>query len=322
MELKRADVCLLVLLLLGETLLELTVLLEPVLLGHLALLVIGLHHSALRAEVLHLAIEYGILAELTLQRTVVDRYLYRRLQTYLLETLLAVAENPRLVAHELMLEPLTYHLVRAKEVGSGYTLAIRRVAHDDALLRRTLEVLEVGLLHGDVAGETCGPHVHACRVHGLDVYVVAVYVVLELTLLRVVIVYAVEEFLIEVGPTLESELLAEYARAHVVGYEGGLYEQRARAAHRVYEVGVALPSRHEYHAGGQHLVERSLHGLLPIAAAVERLAARVERERGLVLGYVYVETYVGVAHGDVGTRAGVLTKLVYYGILHLVCHEA
>lgn len=67
MELKRADISLLVGFLFFEALLELTVFLEAMLLSHLAFLFIGLDNTTFRAEVFHLAVEEHIFAELTFQ---------------------------------------------------------------------------------------------------------------------------------------------------------------------------------------------------------------------------------------------------------------
>ena len=74
-ELKAADVAFLIVLLLIEALLELTVLLETVLLRHLLLLLVGLDDATLVAEVLHVAIEEDVLVELALQRAIIKRYL-------------------------------------------------------------------------------------------------------------------------------------------------------------------------------------------------------------------------------------------------------
>ena len=62
-----ADVAFLVAGLLLETLLEFTVLLEAVLLGHGGFLLLGLHHAALASELLEFALEDGVFAELALQ---------------------------------------------------------------------------------------------------------------------------------------------------------------------------------------------------------------------------------------------------------------
>ena len=66
MEGERPYVGLGVLFLLRDALLELAVLLESMLLGHLALLVVGLHHAALKTELAQLAVEQLVFAELAL----------------------------------------------------------------------------------------------------------------------------------------------------------------------------------------------------------------------------------------------------------------
>ena len=118
----------------------------------------------------------------------------------------------------------------------------------------------------------------------------------ELALLRVVVVDLVEEVLVEVGPFLKGKLLAEDTRRDVAGDEGSLDEDSTGTAHRVDEVAVALPSRHQDHAGSQHLIKRSLYALLAIASAVQALTAGVERDSGIVVGNVYVETDIGIGH--------------------------
>ena len=271
-ERERTDVGALVLLLLVEALLEFAVSLETTLLGHCSLLLVGLHHATFLSEFFHLALEHRVLAELALQRTVVERYLDGRLQAYLLEALFAIRQHPGIVARELMLQALAYHLVSIEQVGSRDAFAVGRISHHQRRLGRLLEILEVLQLHGDVLHHTGGAHVQRSLSNSLRVDVVAVDVVLELALLRVVVVDLVKEVLIEVGPFLKGKLLAEQARAHVAGNEGGLDEQRAATAHGVDEVAFAAPARHQDHTCCQHLVQRGLGGLLTIAATMQRLA--------------------------------------------------
>ena len=111
MELKRADVGLLVLFLFAEAFLELTFLLEAVLLGHLTFLVLALDDAALCTEARQLSLEHLVLAELALQTAVVQWYLDAGLQAYLVEALLAIAQYPGIIALELMLQSLANHLV-------------------------------------------------------------------------------------------------------------------------------------------------------------------------------------------------------------------
>ena len=220
-----------------------------------------------------------------------------------------------------MLQPFANHLIRAQQVGCGDTLAIGRIGHHDALLLRLGEVLEVALRHGDVAGQSGSLDVQKCRIDRLDVDIVAINVVVELALLGVVIIDFVEQFGVEVGPFLESILLAEQARCHVVSDECRLDKQRAGAAHGVDEVTLALPAGHKDDAGCQHLVDGRFDGLLPVAAPVQGLAAGVKAQRTLVVGNMDVQPDVGVGDTDVRPLSRLLAELVNNGILHLVGHE-
>ena len=170
-----------------------------------------------------------------------------------------------------MLQALANHLIGVEQVGRGDALAIGWVGHHQGRLGRLLEVLEVLQLHADDLCQTGSTHVQTSLCHGLRIDVVAIDVVVEVALLRVVVVDLVEEFLVEVGPFLEGELLAEQAWTHIAGDEGCLDEQCAATAHGVDEVGLAAPARHQDHTGCQHLVEWCLSGLLTVAATMQRL---------------------------------------------------
>ena len=177
--------------------------------GHLAFLLFGLYDTTLRAEVLQLAVEHLILAELALQRSIIKRYLDAWLQANLVETLLAVAQYPGVVALKLVLQSLAYHLVSTQQVGRRNALAVRWVRYHDALVGGLCKVLEVLLLYGYDVAQSCGLHVHTCGVHSLHVDVVTVYLVVELALQTLVVVNLVEQVGVEVGPLLECKLLAE-----------------------------------------------------------------------------------------------------------------
>ena len=247
------------------------------LLGHLALLGLGLHDAPFLAELPELAAEDGVFAVFTLQRAVVERHLQRGLQTYLLEALLLVGEHPGHTTLEGVLQALANHLVGLKQVGRRDALAVGRVGDHQSLggitvgvsaVLYALKVLEVLLRYGDIGREAGGLHVVSGHIHGLVVDVVAVDMVAERLLLRVIVIYLVEEFLVEVCPFLEGILLPEHSRSDVACYQRRLYGQGARAAHGVDEIRFAAPARHEYHASGQHLVQRSLHLFLAVSATV------------------------------------------------------
>ena len=227
--------------------------------GHLSLLLFGLYDATFLAEILHSAVEDAVLAELALQRSVVHGNLDRRLQADSLEALLTIAQHPSLVTHEGVLQTLAYHLVGIEQIWSRDTFAIRRVYYENALLGRLCEVLEVGTIDGNVVGKTSSTHVKTSCVDCLHVDVVTIDMVCKLTFLRVVIIDSIEKLSIVIRPLLESELLAEHARTHVMGNKSSLDGECARTTHRVNEVGLAMPSGHKNHTSSKHLVERSLY---------------------------------------------------------------
>ena len=220
-----------------------------------------------------------------------------------------------------MFESLSNHAVGTEQVGCGDALSVGWVHDDDALVGRLYEVLEVSLVDGDVGRESCRLDVESGGVHGLHVYVISIDMVLELPFLRVVVVDLVKEIAVEVGPFLKGELLSEDARCDVPGDECGFDDDGTAATHGVDEVGVALPSRQEYHASCQYLVEGCLHALLPVSSSVQALSAGVEAEGTVVFSDVHIESYVGIGNADVGSFTRLLPKLVYDGILHLVRYE-
>ena len=227
--------------------------------------------TAFADEIVDLSVKHLILAVFAFQRTVVEGNLERRLQTYLTEALLLIRKDPCLIANERMLESLAYHLVGAEQVGRGDTLTIRRVAHDDGLLRRLGEVLEVLLLDSDILAQTGGLHIQVGSVDSLDVYIIAIDMMLEFLLARIIIIYFLKEVGVKVWPLLECISLAEDPRRHVTCYEGSLDGESSRTAHGVYEISLAPPSRHQDHARGKHLIERSLNALLAVATTMKRL---------------------------------------------------
>ena len=113
MELETPDVGLGILCIFFQTTLELTVLLETVLLGHGLALLIGAHYTALALKFFDFAAEKGVLPEFTFQRSVEQWRLDGWLQTYLVKALLTVTQYPGLVAIKLVLQSFTYHAVGA-----------------------------------------------------------------------------------------------------------------------------------------------------------------------------------------------------------------
>ena len=153
-------------------------------------------------------------------------------------------------------------------------LVVGRVCDDDAGLCHGggLPGGEVPALDADHVLQAGGAYVAAGCLHGLGVDVGADDGVGGVALLAVVVVEALEELAVEVGPLLESVAGAEDARVDVRGYECGFDEEGAGAAHGVEERGVSAPAGLEDDAGGEDLVEGCLCGLDAVAALAERLA--------------------------------------------------
>ncbi len=283
-------------------------------------MLLALEGEALRPLVVVLAAEYLVLPQLALQRSVVEGNACGGLEADVVEAFLLIAQHPRLAVLELVLQPLANHAVEPHEVGRRDALAVGRVHDDDALLGGLREVLEVAEFDAHFLRHAGRLDVARGHGHRLAVVVVAVDLVLELALLAVVVVYLGEEVGVEVGPLLEGVSLAVDARRYVAGYEGRLDGQRAAAAHGVDEVALSVPSRREDDAGCQHLVEGRGHRLLAVSAAVQALAAAVQRQRAVGLRHVDVQPQVGVGDAYVGALARALAELVHDGVLDPVGH--
>ena len=143
----------------------------------------------------------------------------------------------------------------------------------------------------------------------------------ELAFLAVIVVDGVEQLLVEVNPLLESELFTEHARGNVTRYQGGFDGDGSRTTHRVYQVTFTFPAGHQYHSGGQDLVQRSFHRFLAVTAAVQGFTAGVERKCTLSFGNMDVQQHVGLVDTHAGTFAALLAEVVHDGILYLIGYE-
>ena len=88
------------------------------------------------------------------------------------------------------------------------TLAIGRIHHQDARFRSLCVLLEGHRLQRYIFAHACSSHILHRDVDGLLRDVRPVAHEIEATLLAIVVVDAIEQFLIIIDPLLESELLA------------------------------------------------------------------------------------------------------------------
>ena len=195
-----------------------------------------------------------------------------------------------------MFQYFAYSAVSSQQVGCRYSFTIRRVCHHYSLFSRLLKVLYVSLFYCYAFCHAGSLDVEARLCNGCKVDVIAIYVVSKFALIRVVVVNLVEEVAVKVGPFLEGIFLSEQTGSHVVGYQGSLYGQGSRSAHRVNKVCFASPAGHKNHSGSENLIERSLDRLLSVSSSVKTFTTRVERQRTLVFGDVHVQANVRVGH--------------------------
>ena len=220
-----------------------------------------------------------------------------------------------------MLQAFANHLVQAQQVGRRDALAIRRIHNHDALLLRSLEILEVLLCYGNVLAQSGCLYIGRCNLHGMAVDVISIDVVLEFMLVAVILINAVKEFAVKVGPLLKGIFLTEHTGADASGNQSRLNGKGSASAHRVNQVTLATPSGLQDDSRSQHLVERCLHSLLTVSTAVQALTAAVQTQSTVILCHMNVQFYVGVYYSYVGTVASFLAELVHNGILYLICHK-
>ena len=198
-----------------------------------------------------------------------------------------------MVAGEHSFEFLAQCLVEQGEVIEFQTFAVGWVGDENAVLGCLVEVFDGLALHLNHLGESGALDVGTSYGNGLALNVVAINLVFEFAFGAIVVINALEEFVVIVGPRLEGILVAIHARIDVRGDEGGLDQEGARAAHGIDEVALATPAAQQDDAGGKHLVDGGIGLCLTPTALVEGCAAGVEREGYLVVRDMDVEFDVG-----------------------------
>ena len=143
----------------------------------------------------------------------------------------------------------------------------------------------------------------------------------KFTLLTVIVVDFIKHIRIEIHPLLESESFAEHSRSNILCNQGSFDRNSTRTTHRVNQVTIPTPSRHQNHTGSQHLVQRSFYRFLAITTAVQRLARRIQRQRTGSLCNVNVQQYVRIIDTDRRTFSGFLAEIVHNRIFHFIRNE-
>ena len=280
--------------------------------------------STLPAETLVITFEDNVFAELAFDRAVEDGNLLRRGEADFRDVFVFSGDNPGVVAFEHVFQFLADEGVEALHVVGADALAVGWIGDENTPLGSFGPCRERFGLQVDHAPHACAADVAVGYLHGLGRDIGAVDFIFELALGRVVVVEAVEQRGVEIFPVLEGEVFAVNARIDVGGNQSGLNQECARPAHRVDQRAVAAPAAAQDYPRGEHLVDGRLGLRHAVAALVERLARRIERERHVAAGDVHVDHHVGALQPHARTLILAVTVLepVDDGVFHAVGHEA
>ena len=273
------------------------------------------------AHLVIFAVKDDVLQQFAIQATVVQSILYRRLQADFEVLFLVVADEPGVVAPEGVLEFETQVTVELVDVLHVQALAIGRVGDERAAFGHEFYLVDVAALQFDVFVQACVFDVGAGDGNGLALDVAAVNLVGEFPFGTVVVIDFIEQFLVIVGPLLEGVVVAIYAGGDVGADEGCLDQERARAAHGVNQVGLAVPTAQQDDAGRQHLVDRGLGLRYAPTALEQRFTAAVERHGHFAARDVDVKTDLRIGQADAGTLAVFIIEEVGNGILDTIGDE-
>ena len=179
--------------------------------------------------------------QFAVQTAVIQGIFHRRLEANLEVLFRIVADEPCVIALERVLEFEAQVAIELLNVFDIQPLSVRRVTDESASLGNQLDVVEVAAFQFNVFVESGALDVGACDGDGLALDVAAVNLVSELTLGAVIVVNLVKQVGVVVGPLLESVMVAIDTRRDVGGDESRFDEERARAAHGINQVGLAVP---------------------------------------------------------------------------------
>ena len=188
-----------------------------------------------------------------------------------------------------MFDAFADHIIKSQQVAGGDTFAIRRVGYQDTRLRCFRILLERHRFQFDVFGQACATDILLGNLDSGRVDIRTVAFESELAFLAFVVIDAVEQFLVEVDPFLESELLAVDTRGDVQGDHSRFDQQRTGTAHRVDEIGFTFPACLQNHTGSQYFVQRRFGLFHAVSAFVKAFARTVDRQGTIVVRDMYID---------------------------------
>ncbi len=229
-----------------------------------------------------------------------------------------------MVTLEYVFEPVADQAVQPFHVLDADALAVGGIGNQHSSFGSFLPFRQGAGMQLDHTADSGAAYVLRGDVDGAGRHVGPDYLVGELPFAGIVVIEAVKQLRVEVLPVLEGEMAAVDSRIYVGGDQGRLDQEGAGSAHGVDQRRIAPPAAFEDDAGGEHLVDGGLGLRHAVAALVQRLARRVERQRDLVAGDMHVDHHIGVlqAHAGALVIAVAVLEPVDDGVLDAVCDEA
>ena len=298
-----------------------TVVVEASLVAHEASFFVRLDRSALCAELTQASLKELELAEVAVNLSVENFHFETVAQSETLKEFLTAANNPSVIAHELVFQATAHLMIELQEVGRCETFAVGRVGHHESGRLGTRELAEVSALHTNDVSDSGTLGIGEGSIDGGLVEVVAVNHVLKRTLCRVVVIYLIQHVGVEVFPLLKGIFFTEHARCDVAGNEGGFNEEGTGTAEGVNEIAFSVPSCHLDESRRKHFVDGCFDGAHSVASVVQTFAGGVKGECAFGVGDVDVETHVGVGDANGGAFAGGFSEEIDDGIFDFICHE-
>ena len=289
--------------------------------AHASQFVVGFHHIALRAEIVELAFEGDIFAEFAIERSVLEWHFEGGAQTHRVEEFFARGNDPGLSALKFAFELFAQRAVDVGEIFGAQSFAIRRIGDEHCGHFRLFEVADFALFHRDEIGHAGSFGIGQRGFDGTEVDVRTDDAVFESALVAVVFKNGAEQFGVEVFPIFESEFLTEHPGIDIACHERRLHENGTRAAEGVDEIAIKFPTAHFDEGGGEDLIDWRFDGCRAVAAQVETLPTRIERQRAILFRYMNIESQIWIRHTDIGAFSFALHKIVNNGVFHLVSHE-
>ena len=173
------------------------------------------------------AVKHHVFAQRAFQSPVEDGYFDGWLETYCLEMLVAISENPGMPAGKRAFQGGSDGAVKIFDIVRAQTFSIRRIHDDHTLLLIFGPLSEVFAFNRYIVAEAGIVDVAAGDRHCFRVDIASENSVRRCLFCRVVVVDCFKELAVEIGPLLECKAVTVYSRIDIGGNQSRFYEEGA-----------------------------------------------------------------------------------------------